>query len=560
MSELDRAMERLHAKEVNRRSLLKGLGIAGAGAAAFSVAGITQAEIVSGPSINARRQDGTPVTGGVLVLMGHQEIPGLSPEDGTATIPWTAVAQIHNAVVQQDANLNFQPVLATELPTPSEDGLTWTIKLRQDVTFSDGEPFTSEDVKYTYDWVMNPDNGSVFSADFNTVQSVETPDDYTVVVTLNQPNAAFMSQVAAKFIVPAHYHGQVGEEAYKAAPIGTGPFVVNSFSPTESVLLDAWDGHFRGRPNIDQVRFDVVPLSSVRAEALENGDADNSIWPLSPEEDQRLEESGEFTTYTTLNFAVNHFPLNNEHPILSDKRVRQAMMYAIDRQLLIDEIFLGNAVLATSNLSPAMGDFYNPDVVQYPYDVDAANALLDEAGWVMNDDGMREKDGQPLTFTCFVITDDSARRPEAEVVQQMLAEVGIDMQLQEAPVSQILEQLPAGEIDAALFNWSYGDSADPDATSTLHSTGASNFSNFKTERVDELLEQGLAVTDREARIPIYHEIQAIVADEVPFLFIMYWNAKSHFSKRVQGLPPVDSVLTTDNIYPQVYTLWIEEPA
>jgi peptide/nickel transport system substrate-binding protein len=291
--------------------------------------------------------------------------------------------------------------------------------------------------------------------------------------------------------------------------------------------------------------------------AMETGDADSSVWPLVTEDSLILADNPEFMVYRTSGTAVNHFPLNNTIPQLSDKRVRQAMLHAIDRQKVIDDIFKGAATIATSNLSPAFTDWYNPDVTTYAYDVEKAKALLEEAGWTATGDDVRQKDGEQLSFTCTVITGDQARRPEAEVVQQYLRAVGIDMQIEEAPVATILEQLRKGEMEASLFNWTYGgDDADPDASTTLRSDGANNFSHFNNPRVDELLDLGLAELDKEKRKAYYSEIQQIVADEVPFLYMMYWDIFTPFSGRIKGLP--ESAQSSDELYAKAYQFWIEE--
>src|SRR5690606_31631519 len=132
--------------------------------------------------------------------------------------------------------------------------------------------------------------------------------------------------------------------------IGTGPFKLQEWRAAEFTVVEAFEDHFRGRPHLDTIRLNVVPEASVRAIALETGDADNSVWPLVTEDELRLAETGMFTTFVTSALAVNHFPLNNGHPALADKNVRKAMMHAIDRQAVIDDIFSGAATLATSNL------------------------------------------------------------------------------------------------------------------------------------------------------------------------------------------------------------------
>lgn len=559
-NDMNETGQRLLRSAVSRRSVLRDIGVAGAGAAALTMGGgIVGARVVAGPSTGAKFQNGTPVAGGVLKLLSDQEIAGLSPEDTGPTVQFVAVTQLHNALVEIDETLTYQPVLATDLPSVSADGLTYTMKLRDDVMFQDGTKLTSADVKYTYDWVKDPANGSINNANFDDVASIEAPDPTTIVVTLTAPDAAFNSRVGSQFILPSAYHKQVGQETYAQKPMGTGAYTVNSFSPSEKVVLDAWAGHFRGRPHVDQLEIDVVPEPSVRAEALDNGQADNSIWQLTPEDDERLTGDDKFQTYIQLNFAVNHIVLNNTSPILSDKAVRQAMMWAIDRQTLVDSIFLGQAIVATSNLSPGTGDFYNPNVTQYSYDPDKANQLLDGAGWTRDGDKTRTKNGQDLKFTCYLKNGDAARRAEAEVVKDNLKDVGINMELQEAASAQILDQLPKGQIEAGLFNWTYGDGSDPDASSTLASKGANNFSRYQNPQVDDLLKQGLAALTREARIPIYQQIQQIVSDDVPFLYLTFLKTPTHFADRVKGLPAPDGVLSTDDMYRKTYQ-WYLDPA
>ena len=551
---LDLAAMFRQSSPATRREFMQLAGGAGIAAPAllalFAKDGV--APVYAAPAL----QDGEPVQGGTLVLMGHQEIASLSPDDGGPTVHWVIVTQIHNGLVELDENFVVQPVLAEALPEISEDGLTYTFTLRSGVKFHDGTEFTSADAKYTYEWYMNPDNAAVNANYFVGIESVEAPDATTLIVNLKTPNAAFYGQVADTFIVPAAYHGEIGEDKYKGAPIGTGAFKLKEWRPAEFTVVEAFEDHFRGRPHLDEVRMNIVPEASVRAIGLETGEADSSVWPLLTEDSIRLaEDTAQFTTFVTSSLAINHFPLNNQHPILSDKRVRQAMMFAIDRQAIVDDVFQGAATLALANLSPALADFFNPDVVQYPFDTEKAAALLDEAGWTLNGD-FREKDGERLSFVCTTITGDQARRPEAEIVQQFLADVGIDMQIEEAPVATILEQLRAGEMDASLFNWTYGgDDGDPDAVVTLRSDGTNNFSHFENARVDELLDLGLLETDIAKRAEYYKEIQAIVAEEVPFLFMMFWDWYNLFRNRVKGLP--ESALNGDPIYAKAYQFWLE---
>jgi peptide/nickel transport system substrate-binding protein len=556
-----REIERLWslATPSTRRAILKKAGVAGISAPAImamlSAPGALAAPGEPTASLRPVAQ-GEPVQGGTTVWLAHQEIASLSPDDTGPSMQFVMIGNIHDALVLQDHLYQFQPVLAESYET-SEDGLTWTFKLHSGVTFSNGDPFSSADVKYTYEFFMNPDNATVSGIDFESIQSVEAPDETTVVVTLKAPNPAFLAKIGTMFILPSAYHAEIGEEAYKGAPIGTGAFKLKEWRPAEYTELEANETHFRGRPYLDMIRMNVVPEASVRATALETGDADTSSWPLVTEDNLRLIEDPKFHYYKTSSLAVNHFPLNNTVPQLSDKRVRKAMVHAIDRQKVIDDIFSGTATLATGNISPALVDWYNGNVTLYPYDVAAANALLDEAGWTMGGDGVREKDGEKLSFVCTVISGDQARRPEAEVVQQYLAEVGIDMQIEEAPVTGILDGLRNGDMQASLFNWTYGgNNADPDASDTLMSDGANNFSSYSNARVDELMAQGLTEVDPVARKTIYDEIQTIIADEVPFIPMMFWDLYNIYNNRLKGMP--SEVLSADPVHFTAREWWIEE--
>ncbi|MDP8907593.1 MAG: ABC transporter substrate-binding protein, partial [Chloroflexota bacterium] len=231
-------------------------------------------------------------------------------------------------------------------------------------------------------------------------------------------------------------------------------------------------------------------------------------------------------------------------------------MHAIDRQAIVNDIYQGQAMVATSNMSPAIQQYYTDDVTTYDYNPDTANQLLDAAGWAMGGDGIREKDGQKASFTCATVAGNTIRLQECEVVQQYLLEVGIDMQVQEQPVTTILEQMPAGQMDAALFNWVYGD-INPDARDSLRTGAPNNFFQFSNARVDELLVNGVKELDEQKRVVMYQEVQQIIAEEVPFLFILHLNATTLYSNRIKGLP--ESALNGDEIVlTRAYQLWIEQ--
>jgi peptide/nickel transport system substrate-binding protein len=523
---------------ISRRQFLQ-FGAAGLSSALW-LAACTAPAPSSAPAAPAEDDGavaGGPTRGGTLRLMGHQEVAGLSPNDAGPSVQTTVVWAIHNQLLLGDENLVTQPLLAESYEV-AEDGLTYTFHLHQGVKFHDGAGFTSKDVKYTYDYYRNPDNAATIAYAFTGIGSVEAPDDYTVVVKMDTVNADSLVSWAEIAIVQSAYHAEVGEDVYRTQPIGTGAFKLVEWAPAEVVELEAFDDHFRGRPNIDRIRQEVVPDASVRTIALETGDSDSNLWPLLVEDSQRLAEDSNFTVIKTTTGGVKHFPLNNKLPQLADKRVRQAMLMALDRQRIIDELWNGAATVAHSTYGPKFAYYSindDPSIKHYDFDPEAAKALLDEAGWVAGAGGIREKDGVKLSFTCTTIAGDTARRPIAELAQQFLRDVGVDMQLAEAPISSILEGLRSGSVESSLFNWTYGSVA-PDCSSTLRSDGSENWNSFENARVDELIDQGLRVVDPEQRRPLYQEIQQIVIEEVPMLYLQWDDWYNVFSARVKGLP------------------------
>jgi peptide/nickel transport system substrate-binding protein len=500
--------------------------------------------------------DGEPKEGGTVIMMGHHEIASLSPDDDGPTVHWVMTTNIHNSMVELDSYFVLQPVLCESWEV-ADDGMSYTFKLREGVPFHDGEEFTSEDVKYTFEYYGNPDNASLSASNFRTIAfPLETPDDYTVTVNLNQSDAAFLAIAAQSQIVAAHHHQEVGETGYKSNPMGTGPFKVKDYDPASFCELEAFADHFQGKPHLDILRENIVPEASVRTISLESGEADHSVWSLLTEDNIKLRDSGDFTTFVTSSLAVNHFPINTERPYFADKVVRQAMMHAIDRDQIVDELWQGLAVKATANLSPALQFYYEPDVKQYEFDPDKAAQMLDDAGWVVGSDGIREKDGVKISFTCLVITGDQARKPEAEVVQQWMQAIGIDMKIEEAPSTS--QAMTAGTGDMALYNWTYGGgSGEPDAPNTLRSDALNNFSHYKNPEMDKLLDEGLAETDQDARKEIYSQVQKLVAEDVPFLYIKFWDWFTFFNPRVKGLP--EDPLTTQ-FYNQAYKWWVDDQA
>mgnify|MGYP001163171392 CR=1 FL=1 len=544
-------------RRLTRRDFLRATAVGGSAAvflAACAPAGAPTGGAAPTTAAGEAPVAGAPKQGGTMVWLGHQEVAGLSPDDAGPDVQAVMINNIHNPLVYYNEFNELELVLADSYEI-AEDGLTYTFKLKEGVKFHDGSDFTSADVKYTWDYYRNPDNGAVRAGLFTGVSEIETPDDLTVVVKMATINAASLANWASFPIVQSTYHAEVGESTYRTAPIGTGAYKLKEWRAAEFTELEAFEDHFRGRPNIDIIRLEVVPEPSVRTIALQTGDADATVWPLLVEDSLSFAQDPNYVVLKALGNSIKHFPLNNSLPQLSDKRVRQAMMYGLDRERIVADLWQGAASVAHSNIPPS-SFYYDPNLKQYPYDVEQAKALLDEAGWVPGSDGVRAKDGVRLSFTMTTITGDQARRPIAEFAQQQLKEIGVEIQLAEAPVASILEGLRNGTLESSIFNWTYNNGAiEPDPFSTLHSTGGNNFNQFKNAEMDRLIEEGLQVVDPEERRKYYDQIQAIFVEEVPCLYLQYDEWLNVFSARVKGLP-VDPKASTVWFY-RAHEWWLD---
>ena len=534
---MSRAMD-LHS--VSRRNFLKMIGAIGA---STIIAGCVAPGVETGGSASAPAEGESAAGGGTLIWMSHQEIAGLGPNDLGATMQSIMIGAIHSSLVGYDVEYNMYNDIS-ESHEVQPDGKKYTFKLRQGVKFHNGEELKASDVKYTFDYYRDEKNAATIQSNFTGVGSIDTPDDYTVVVNMDTVNAASLINWASLPIVPAKYHAEVGDAKYSTAPIGTGPFKVKEWKASEYTELEANADYFRGAPAVDLIRMEVVPEDAVRKAALDTGDADSSAWPLLVEDSLALEKEPNFKVYRTPGDSIKHFPINNEKPYFADKRCRQALMYALDRQRIIDDLWNGAAQVAHSNIPPN-SQYYNANLNQYAFDPEKAKALLDEAGWVAGADGIREKDGQKFSFTCTAKAGDQARKAIAELAVQLFKDVGVEMQIVEAPVAEILEAMRQGTMEMSIFNWTYNSGVlEPDSTDTLSSSGGNNFPHYKNPEMDDLLSKGLQEVDPAKRKPIYDRVQELFVEEVPVLYLQFDTWMLPFATRVEGLPE-----TTANTYP-----------
>src|SRR5690606_6772898 len=304
--------------------------------------------------------------------------------------------------------------------TVSDDLTTFTFKLA-DATWHDGEPFTSADVKFTFDLAMNPESGSIFAARLGDVVSVETPDEKTAVVKLSGPNGAFLSTITQLMMLPEHLLSskpvaELGQsDWWWTAPVGTGPFKFIRYVSDQYVELEAFDGYRDGRPKVDKLinRYFANPAAAVAA--LRAGEIHFTY--AEPDDALTLEKEEGFTVIPGDSYVLNYIGFNHRTDLWKDVRVRQAVMYAIDRDTIIETLYNGAAKKAQCNyVAP---QYVPDDLIDYTYDPEKARSLLAEAGWE-EINGSRE-----LPWLTYYNSPQVANIMAA--IQSMLAQVGINV-------------------------------------------------------------------------------------------------------------------------------------
>ncbi|MDX2478844.1 MAG: peptide-binding protein [Desulfuromusa sp.] len=447
---------------------------------------------------------------------------------------------IYNGLIRYDKNLQIEGELAESWEI-SEDNLTITFHLRKGVTWHDGAPFTAADVKFNYQLYIDPQTPTAYAESFKQVTGVETPDPYTFIVHYEKPYAPALISWATS-IHPKHLLD--GEDITKSRlarqPVGTGPYRFVEWLGGEKIVLESNPDYFEGQPYIKRVVYRIIPDISTQFLELQTGSLD--YMGLSPLQFSRQTDTPAFrrlyNKYRYLNFGYTYLGYNLKRPMFQDKRVRQALTYAINKQELIDGVLLGYGTVATGPYKPDTW-VYNADVPKYPYNPDKARQLLAEAGWQDTDgNGILDKDGKELSFTIVTNQGNDLRSKTGEIIQRRFKAVGVAVKLRIIEWATFLKEfINPGNFDATILGWTGG--PEPDQYNIWHSSKTGprelNFIGFKNTEVDSLLEGGRRVFDLQQRKVYYDRFQEILAEEQPYTFLYVGEALPAVSKRFRGV-------------------------
>jgi peptide/nickel transport system substrate-binding protein len=439
-------------------------------------------------------------------------------------------ALIYDPLVRKDEHFNLQPWLARSWDRP--DPLTWVFHLRSGVCFHDGHPLTSADVAYT---LHSMTDGTIITAKggaFKGILAVDTPDALTLTIHTKAPDASLLFNLSDGLFGVVERGAGADEGLH---PIGTGPFRFVSQVQDKDVVVDRNPAYWAGAPNISRVNFEVVPDTISTALEMHKGSGDVESNVLTMDMVHALRSVPNLRIDNGPGARVDYANFNVSDPVLRDKRVRQAIACAMDRDALVAAIWRGQARPAGTLLPPghwaqAPGNL----LPQYTHDVARAKQLLDAAGFKPDAHGIR------LRFTLKTSTDETTRL-EAQAMQAELREAGIELSLRSAEFGTFYSDITRGAFQMYLLRW-IGSNQDPDifhyayATAMAPPKGA-NRGRYTNQRVDELLTQASAEPDQDKRRTLYIEIQQILAEDLPSIPLWYPDNVVVHSPRLSGVTP-----------------------
>lgn len=435
---------------------------------------------------------------------------------------------IFDGLTAHDGDNQVVPGLA-ESWEYEEATCTYTFHLVEDAKWHDGEPVTAEDVKFTIEAIMDPENGSENAPNYEDVEEITVLDDHTVAFKLAAPNVAFLDYMTMA-VLPKHL--LEGEDMQTSDffrnPVGTGPYKLESWDEGQAITLTKNEDYFKGEPNIDTIVFKIVPDDNAKALQMKSGELDLAL--LTPKDAATFADEEGYTCYDmkTSDYRGILFNFWNEY-WQKNRDLIPAVCYGIDRDAIVQAVLLGQGMAA---YGPLQRNIYNnEDVEHYDYDPEKAKAVLEEAGCEMGEDGFYYRDGEKVGFVISVGAGDQVRVDIAQIVAQQLGQIGMDVTV-EIPV-----QVDWGGQMAYLIGWGSPFDADDHTYKVFGTDKGANYSGYSNELVDQYLTEARQSDDPEVRREAYNKFQVELAKDPAYAFICYIDANYVADASIHGIDP-----------------------
>ena len=414
-----------------------------------------------------------------------------------------------------------------------ENNSTLIFHLRRDVTWHDGKPFRANDVLFTYNLIMSDQVVSPYSSTFKEVKSVEVIDPYQLKVTYKKPYFKAL-EIWMMGILPEHIlkdEKNIMNSAFNTQPIGTGPYRLKTLEFSKNIELSAYEAYYEHRPYIDTITFHVIADPMTRFLMLKSSQIDiGALEAMQLERQLNSEFYNNFKIIEEISFSYTYLGFNLRHKKFQDPRVRQALSLALDRQELVDILFLGHAAICRGPFLPG-GPSFNSKVPLPEFNPERAKALLKEAGYDADN---------PLRFEIATSNSNSIRPYAAQIIQHQLQKIGVEVTLRVMEWQAFLNMVVfPREFDTVLLGWSLSLSPDPYLLwhSESDKAGGFNFIGYHNAEVDALIERMQGIVERDALAAVQREIFAKIVADDPYLFLFIPNSITAVNRKIQHVEP-----------------------
>lgn len=553
--------------------LLAGLLVACAGSAAEqgSIAGLlpTPTPVAATPAVAATPIAGaTSVPGGTWTRPLDDEPDSLNPVFSNNRAS-TAIVDILFPKLIKRHPFTGQFVAdgaMAERWEASPDGLTYTFNLRPGVTWSDGDPVDAADFQYTYGAISSALVESPHKDKVDNIARIDVLDPLTLRILFKEARCDILADLQIGW-APSHLFeadfGNLATSSFNTQPaVSAGPFLLRSWVPGEGIVLERNARYWQGAPQMERLIFRVAPDLDSRPGLLLGGQIDET--PLKPLQLNSIQGNERLALFSSGDDSYDFLALNlanpenpqpgrddtgalvaqEPHPVLADRRVREALAHAIDYDAILNTVYLKRAYPLAANVLPVVAWAHDPGLQPYTYDPNLARQLLEEAGWIdTNSDGIRERNGKLLTLSLISLVDNPLYGDLATLIEDELTAIGIYVAPEALEMPALLRRLLGQTFDLVLLGWS-GLGPDPDDSNFWSSqtdlpASGFNFTSYQNVQVEQLLRQGATVAGcrPEDRAPIYKEIQRLIRQDLPYIFIGGWMRDVGYSLEWGGVQP-----------------------
>tara|TARA_Y100000022_G_scaffold200651_1_gene217179 strand:+ start:108224 stop:109852 length:1629 start_codon:yes stop_codon:yes gene_type:complete len=451
--------------------------------------------------------------------------------------------QIFNSLLKYDENLGFEGDLADSW-TISDDYKKITFNLKQDIKWADDEPFTCEDVLFTWKKVTDPDTRTPYGSDYQLVSSASCANNHIFIAEYDEPYAPALETWASLHILPEHLlkDENVNDTYFSLNPIGSNYYALDEWTTGQQVKLKTNPNSVHGRPLLEKKITRIIPDLSSQFMELIAGNID--LMNINPIQYSRVfpsrsELNDKVNLYKEMGNGYTYFGFNLKKKPFDDLNIRKAISYAINKEEIINGVLLGLGEEITSPYKP--GTYWeNKTINKISFDVSKSRELLEKSGYELNANNIYEKDGKPLAFE--ILTNQNKQREmTAVLIQRRLQDIGIDVSIRVIEWASFVNRfIKTGEFEAVVLGWSL--SLDPDQYSIWHSSqqgpGQFNFIGYNNPRVDKLLEDGRKELNNEKRKQIYDEFSKIIYDEQPIIYLYAGYGLTAIHKKIKGVKKI----------------------